>query len=162
VSVAASIAELAVACLVEVLAHFCSELVDVWSAHDVGGLCWISQCGDQVLEERVTALFTLRFLVRLSLGGVASWSEAELGVLTRERWASHRDIALVTALSFKLRVGRVVIGLSFLNFNGWEGFEQPWSFLLVHLWHLADDLGFSCFTVFSGLPSAKLPAGKLG
>lgn len=32
---AASLAELAVACLLEVLAHFCSELVSVWAAHDV-------------------------------------------------------------------------------------------------------------------------------
>lgn len=41
VSEAASIAELAVACLFEVLAHFCSEFVDVRSADDVGGLGWI-------------------------------------------------------------------------------------------------------------------------
>lgn len=36
---AASVTELAVAGLLEVLAHFCSELVDVWGADEVG---WIS------------------------------------------------------------------------------------------------------------------------
>ena len=42
VSEAASLTELAVACLLEVLAHFCSELVNVWSAHHIGGFGWVS------------------------------------------------------------------------------------------------------------------------
>jgi len=73
---AASVTELALACVFEVLAHFCSELVNLWSAYDVGGLSWVGQSCNQVLEERVTALFGLRFLVRLSLRVIASWSEA--------------------------------------------------------------------------------------
>lgn len=42
VSEAASVTELALACLFEVLAHFCSELVDVWSTHDTGRFSGIS------------------------------------------------------------------------------------------------------------------------
>jgi len=42
VSEAASLTKLALACLLEVLAHFCSELVNLWSAHDILRFSWIS------------------------------------------------------------------------------------------------------------------------